>query len=223
MFNSQGCPKWSDLPTYDNSSKKFIAGRFYFGRGASIPPLACNSNPDYRPEVPYFDIPDGFNQTLKNNSLTPFPVSSYFVQPGCTIYLFQYANYVAKIKTLERPRAKLGAENFFGNEFEYLGWYSSIISECNMTYPNCAASDRWKSVAYVDNSQSSSPTNFRYNYQLGTEWSSEISHSFSKSTSITASVTASFFSNFEAALETSSRSVYFSVFCHINCRQKERV
>ena len=84
----------------------------------------------------------------------------------------------------------------------------SMIVECSMTMPDCTPTDGWQTVAYLDNSGSSIPTQFTYQYTIGTSWSTEVSQGFNVDASVTATIQASFWGIFSGEVSTSFSTGY---------------
>ena len=136
-------------------------------------------------------------------------MGSVYVHSGCQLHIFEKPDYQGKMATIKGPVFQYDDKDY-GVLKKCYGrpCVRSYIVECGMIMPNCVPSDEWTSVAYLDNSGSSFPTTFTYEYAIGTEWSTEISQGFHIDVSVTQTVKASFFEIFEASVSTTFSTGY---------------
>ena len=108
-------------------------------------------------------------------------MGTLFVHHGYTLYTFSKYDFAVDMKTF------IGPLSDFWDGFDICGGWCfpglfcvvpSMIIECGMKMPDCQPSDEKNPVAFLDNSGSSLPSKFTYEYQIETEWSSEISNWF---------------------------------------------
>ena len=189
----------SKLPRVWNKKTLLGARAYYSGAGGQISSLACIGS--------HYDIDAGRKYSVGNQDYH-YRVGSLLVHPGCTYYGFENRNHQGKMYKFTGPVTIFNIPKYFGFCSSNMGCFRSFIVECNMALPDCVPSDEWTSVAYLDNSDSSFPTTFTYEYEIGTEWSSETSHGWTVDASVSATLTASFFGIFEAAASTTFSTGY---------------
>ena len=198
LIDRQGCPPFSELPIADEELKNFYGIRYYDDFGGQISSLACNGKS--------YDLPPG-KYDSDGNIYTWYPIGTLFVHHGCTLYIFSKPGFVGEMSTY---RGDLS--DFCVDDFRFcLGCLCpipSMIVECGMQFPDCKPTDEWTTVASLDNSGSSLPSKFTYEYQIGTEWSSEISEGFNIDASVTVTIKDSFFGLFEAEASSSFSTGY---------------
>ncbi len=183
--------------------RRFIGARIYRDKGSPISSLACNGE--------YSDWFAGDKTTVlaeeKQNSY--WKMGSVYVHSGCQLHVFQKPYYEGKMVTIKGPVFEYDDKDFgFRKTCSGRPCVAGFIVECGMVMPNCVPSDEWTSVAYLDNSGSSFPTTFTYEYEIGTEWSTEISQGFHIDVSVTQSLQASFFKIFEASVSVTFSTGY---------------
>ena len=203
LFIRNNCPDFADLPVADAGLNYFYGIRFYQEKGNPIPSLACNGQPYDRKDGHSYSAPEGMG----------VPFGTLFVHHNCTLYVFETYNYQGNYKTLRGPLALYEGTDLFHRCYDDDGNLNlpcahSFLVECSMSMANCVPSDEWATVAYLDNADSSIPTKFTYEYQIGTEWSSEISQGFEVDISVTTTIKASFFKIFEAEVSSTFHTGY---------------
>ena len=200
LFIRNNCPDFADLPVADAGLNYFYGIRFYPERGNPIPSLACNGGSYDRKDGYSYSAPEGMG----------IGMGTLFVHHGCTFYVFEDYNYQGNYKTLRGPKDLYEGTDLFhrcGGNLNIPCAHSFLV-ECSMSMANCVPSDEWATVAYLDNADSSIPTKFTYEYQIGTEWSSEISQGFDVDISVTRTIKASFFKIFEAEVSSTFHTGY---------------
>ena len=138
-------------------------------------------------------------------------MASIYVHSGCKLHAFQNSNYQGKMITF-------GHQKEFNYDVHDQGFgylcdgnvfcVKSYIVECGMIMPDCVPSDEWTSVAYLDNSDSSFPTTFTYEYQIGTDWSTELTQNFETSLTVKAEIKKKFFGLFAVKASATSTTKY---------------
>ncbi len=173
----------SKLPNHDNYTQFY--GAIIWSRGGTISSLACNGNRYVR------------FAGAKDTATYKLAIGTLFVFPGCTFYAFTDSNYEGTMKTFKGPASiyKVPTSGLFN--CGGVACAKSFIVECEMSMPDCVPSDKWSSVANLDNTESSIPTKFTYEYQIGTEWSAELLQGFYGHISVTETLKQSFFKLFE--------------------------
>ena len=127
---------------------------------------------------------------------------------GCVLYVFSDYNYQGDMHTYKGPFSSFNGPDLFHTCNGGIPCANSFSVECEMSMPDCAPSDAWISVAYLDNAGSSIPTKFTYQYTIGTEWSTEVSQGFNVDVSVTTTIQAAFFEIFSAEVSTSFSTGY---------------
>merc|ERR1711915_922937 len=186
-----GCPEWNELPRVYN--KKFIAARIYGGQGHDIPALSCNGHYDEESNEKQDSTPPGYGW------------------PVCTLYTFCESYYTGTVKTFEGPVffSKLPTNYFCGHYLPSdIPAIASLIADCRQHYPDCSPSDDWVTVASLDNTDSTIPAKFTYEYSIGTSWSVEMSEGMSADATISEEMSVAFFEIFEAKIGVSVTTGY---------------
>jgi hypothetical protein len=201
----QDCPSLSELPIADSNLKNFYGIRYYIEPGASTSTMACNGY--------HFDEIAGFRETIQEGYGRI--VGTLFVHHGCTFFAFSEPNYQGTMFKFAGPLTMLNVPiDAFGRWCHHdpndvhMPCYHSMIVECEMNMPDCTPADEWSAVAYMDNSGSSLPTKFIYEYKIGTAWSNEVSQGFNVDASVTSTIKAGFFGIFEAEVSTTFSTGY---------------
>jgi len=192
---SSGCPAFTEIPVAELHEKNpekdfFYGGRFYQGKGNSIPALACNG-------PLWGDMPDGH----KYSAPAPLAVGSIMINPGCSFYVFEDYNQEGRyVEYTGGNTGRLVSEvprPSWGRTCGGVACFASYMMSCRQRFPNCAPEDGWETIATLDNTDSSVELPFTFQQTIGTTWSNEVSENMHTSSRVEESISGHFFSGFE--------------------------
>jgi len=192
-----GCPDISELPRVDHHKSVFIGARIYYLYGNCVPGLSCNGD--------FWDTQNGAMISPEPGYCTA--IGTLFVHAGCTFHAFKEYNFQGSVKTFEGPLfvTKMPDGIFWGDQTSEtkVPCVSSFLVDCRQHYPDCQPSDRWETVASLDNTGSSLPSEFTYTYEVGTSWSHEMSEEMGIDSTIESEISVGFFRQFETRVGVS--------------------
>jgi len=180
------CPQFKDLAT--TYSGRTICAYYWKGPGDDWPINSCNGDSVY--------MLDG----IVKPSGSCIPMGSYWVMPGCTLYLFQNGDWTGNRGAFT---AGLNPLNTFRNSDSCWG-PGALKCSCDSSPFNCIPEDGWETVFSYDNSQSSVTVSMQYEKSIGTTHSETVTNSISQSITVEAEISAAFEGIFSASLGVSS-------------------
>merc|ERR1712098_40343 len=180
------CPEFKTLATKDNGQT--ICAYYWTGIGDDWAINACNGISYYMTDGASFqNIGSGFTK-----------MGSYWVMPGCTLWLFQNSDW-----TGERYAAPAGlvTNNPFYPRLPFAtlpygpGGYKCSCADSPL---DCIPSDGWETVFSYNNTKSSVTVSMKYEKSIGTTHSETVTKAMSQSITVEAEISASFGDLFSA-------------------------
>jgi len=166
-----GCPPpYYHYPHEENGYK--TCAYYWNEEGDDWPVDACNGIKSYAREGDY------------NPTGSYFPMGSIYVQPGCTMYLYEDSNFGG---TREEYYEGLVPNN---QHFTSNGAVPGPKSfKCRCYYPiNCVPEDGYEVILQYDNKKGKTPITLTYTKTIGISLSAEVQASFSVSNTKTSSI-----------------------------------
>lgn len=181
-----GCPGEIPVVREKDGKKEIVAARVYRGSPTDLQFTSCNGDcKDYLAET-----------KLTSAAPNAFLFASLFVNPGCKVFVFEDYNFAGTTKEKEflpGLHHKVKPELPLHPNSEGIAVAKSMGFTCTQVLPSCTPSDKWQTVATLENTDASGPTTFSYLKTVGTSFSTSITNSFSVSVTWEAEVKASLF------------------------------
>jgi len=186
-----GCPPpYYHYPHEENNDK--TCAYYWNEEGDDWPVDACNG---IRASAGVGDF---------NPSGSYFPMGSIYVQPGCTMYLYENSNF-------EGAREEL-YEGLVPNNQHFpssSGAPGPKSFKCRCHYPiNCVPEDGYEVILQYDNKKGKTPITLTYTKTIGISLSVEVQKSFSVSNTSTSSISQRLFWIFSLTNTWSQKTTY---------------